>query len=556
MAGMISLLASELDSGALAPSAYRGRTPAAAPRFGGATILPDSRSAHTRREPPARPTPDELAAGRTPDTGQQDPPGEAPAISETGAGGEFQDVLEKRLNRSAKDDTASTTRQSDAGRSPSKDNATNAASAAGMPPGGGDCPVIELLAAGPLHTGGKNPTAPAPKALPASPKGHPAPATVQVSVRSSAKGKHPKAAADNRLAPSARNVKVSAASKPVPDQAPSSHADATGNDVKPPRSGQVRRGSEPPNRHSPRTKGVFTGQDIAHPGQTRIKTAPELPPGSALEPGQPAHRPVVLAQPAKTPTNGAATETQGDRAGTPAPAHPPSTQRHVEPGEQVDIHDAETTPLPKALREVAAQGGFHGASQPVSSGSTGEIARPSDLAGARNMPGTVETAVGSNRFLELSASPGRQIIQSLRLGLDGPGQVIDIRLHPSELGSVRLTLQQVDGEITGIIQVDQAQTKSEIEKELPEIIASLQENGVSLRRLEVVTSQHQQQNGNHADRGGGNPGQMSDWDFEEAAQGRQDHDPGRSGDSRGNNHATAIERDASVLTDEAINVYV
>ncbi len=87
-----------------------------------------------------------------------------------------------------------------------------------------------------------------------------------------------------------------------------------------------------------------------------------------------------------------------------------------------------------------------------------------------------------------------QILESVRSSLSQQtgDKEIAIQLHPPELGKVSVKFQEQGTEITGTLEVSKAQTRAEIEQALPEIIRSLADSGVAIKRLEVVLSQDEQ----------------------------------------------------------------
>jgi len=105
---------------------------------------------------------------------------------------------------------------------------------------------------------------------------------------------------------------------------------------------------------------------------------------------------------------------------------------------------------------------------------------------ARTASPPEQTLVGNQ-----SPSVGDQILDSVRSSLSqqtGDKQ-ITIQLHPPELGKVSVKFQEQDAQITGILEVSKAQTRLEIEQALPQIIRSLADSGVEIKRLEVVLSE-------------------------------------------------------------------
>jgi flagellar hook-length control protein FliK len=99
--------------------------------------------------------------------------------------------------------------------------------------------------------------------------------------------------------------------------------------------------------------------------------------------------------------------------------------------------------------------------------------------------------IGAAGNVQLSSA--QQIIDSIRLNIDTPQQQINISLNPPELGRVRIMFQQIDGEITGLLEAQKRQTKYDIEKSIPQIVASLQECGVQVRRINVLLNEQNQQ---------------------------------------------------------------
>ena len=91
-------------------------------------------------------------------------------------------------------------------------------------------------------------------------------------------------------------------------------------------------------------------------------------------------------------------------------------------------------------------------------------------------------------------------------------------MNPPELGKVSVKFQEQGGELTGTLEVSKAQTRTEIEQVLPEIIRSLADSGVAIKRIEVVLSQNDEseqqasrdpllQDGAFQQRDSANPGQ-------------------------------------------------
>jgi len=90
-------------------------------------------------------------------------------------------------------------------------------------------------------------------------------------------------------------------------------------------------------------------------------------------------------------------------------------------------------------------------------------------------------------------SVSEQLQESMHSSLRQGDQQLTIRLNPPELGRVFIRFQGKGNQITGLLEVDRAQTRYEIEQALPQIIRNLAECGVQVKRLEVVLTNQQEQ---------------------------------------------------------------
>ncbi|MHC4062076.1 MAG: flagellar hook-length control protein FliK [Planctomycetota bacterium] len=91
------------------------------------------------------------------------------------------------------------------------------------------------------------------------------------------------------------------------------------------------------------------------------------------------------------------------------------------------------------------------------------------------------------------AGVGDQILESIHTSLRRGDQQITIRLNPPELGKVFIKLNEQQNQITGLLEVSRIQTRYEIEHELPNMIRTLQDAGIQIKRLEVVVSDQPEQ---------------------------------------------------------------
>lgn len=76
-----------------------------------------------------------------------------------------------------------------------------------------------------------------------------------------------------------------------------------------------------------------------------------------------------------------------------------------------------------------------------------------------------------------------------KLSLEQPvraDQQIRLTLSPQELGTVRITFREQAGEVVGLLEVQKPQTRRELEDSMPQLLSSMQGQGVQVRRIEVV----------------------------------------------------------------------
>ena len=144
---------------------------------------------------------------------------------------------------------------------------------------------------------------------------------------------------------------------------------------------------------------------------------------------------------------------------------------------------------------------------------------------AEQTPPSAQTAKAANNastpnhFTTVSEQLQESIHTSLRQG----DQQLTIRLNPPELGRVFIKFQGKGDQITGLLEVDRAQTRYEIEQALPQLIRNLAECGVQIKRLEVVLTNQQE---HHAFKDTSLAAQQNLWSEQQAGAERNnpDHD--------------------------------
>ena len=114
---------------------------------------------------------------------------------------------------------------------------------------------------------------------------------------------------------------------------------------------------------------------------------------------------------------------------------------------------------------------------------------PNSAEGTKTVEIPAQTSPNNN-----AAGIGKQILESIHnsFSQEGRNQQITIQLNPPELGKVLIKFQEQDSQITGLLEVSKTQTRIEIEQAIPQIIRSLQDSGIQIKRLDVVLSQEEQ----------------------------------------------------------------
>jgi len=117
-----------------------------------------------------------------------------------------------------------------------------------------------------------------------------------------------------------------------------------------------------------------------------------------------------------------------------------------------------------------------------------EVTKPSSAVSAH----AAKTAATT---MQQPDSPARQVTEYIQSSLRPGDRQITIRLNPPELGRVLIKFEEQQQQITGLLEVNKLQTRHEIEQALPQIIRTLHDAGVNVKRLEVVLNdQAEQQN--------------------------------------------------------------
>ncbi len=97
----------------------------------------------------------------------------------------------------------------------------------------------------------------------------------------------------------------------------------------------------------------------------------------------------------------------------------------------------------------------------------------------------VKSAGANNAVREL----GEQILDSWQASVTQGQRQVTIRLQPPELGTVLVRFREQGEQLDGILEVARTETRRRIEQALPEVVRSLQDAGIAVRRLDVTSGE-------------------------------------------------------------------
>ncbi|MEJ5260780.1 MAG: flagellar hook-length control protein FliK [Anaerohalosphaeraceae bacterium] len=118
---------------------------------------------------------------------------------------------------------------------------------------------------------------------------------------------------------------------------------------------------------------------------------------------------------------------------------------------------------------------------------------------------TTRSGTAVSESVKVSAEPdtplsaSQQVLRNLQTAVQNNVQTIQIALSPEGLGIVRIKFDKIGDEITGLLEVQKEQTRQEIEKSLPNILASLESQGISIRKIEVSQMPNSEHKHTHSD---------------------------------------------------------
>jgi flagellar hook-length control protein FliK len=169
---------------------------------------------------------------------------------------------------------------------------------------------------------------------------------------------------------------------------------------------------------------------------------------------------------------------------------------------------------------------------------------------------TAAKSTGDSSPNDVSAGVSEQIQSSISSSLREGDRQITIHLNPPELGKVFIKFQERDGQITGLLEVSERQTRVEIQRILPQIVQNLQNLGIQIKRLEVVPSEtDQSEQQTYKDQT-----LQDNWSGQQGSAGRNNASPNTFGTSEwltnDNSYAGFTESQEMLVTDNSINILI
>jgi len=97
---------------------------------------------------------------------------------------------------------------------------------------------------------------------------------------------------------------------------------------------------------------------------------------------------------------------------------------------------------------------------------------------------------GKNIKSDITSDVNKQILESINSSISRQGvdKQITVQLNPPELGKVVIKFQEQNSEITGHLEISKPETRFEVEQALPQIVRNLNDNGIQIRKMEVVST--------------------------------------------------------------------
>ncbi len=120
-----------------------------------------------------------------------------------------------------------------------------------------------------------------------------------------------------------------------------------------------------------------------------------------------------------------------------------------------------------------------------------EESAPTAGATAGSAPAAGTQAASDQAQGEIERPVAAQLSHYLRARNARAGDELVLRLTPPELGSVRMTLRNQDGELRLLLEAANPRTLTQMQREAPALMQRLQDSGIEVRRMEFAQSDGQ-----------------------------------------------------------------
>jgi flagellar hook-length control protein FliK len=164
---------------------------------------------------------------------------------------------------------------------------------------------------------------------------------------------------------------------------------------------------------------------------------------------------------------------------------------------------------------------------------------------------------GTTVLKDTSSSVSGQILESIHSSLQQGQNRLTIALNPPELGRVLVRFEEQDNQIIGVLEVSQRQTRAEIEQALPQLLQSLPDSGVKVKRLDVMLNDQPGQGHTKHQAWNDSSGPNSEQQNQQERDNRQGTNTGTGYDRQGSEakRSDAYEPEGSMLSgNNAINM--
>ena len=126
-------------------------------------------------------------------------------------------------------------------------------------------------------------------------------------------------------------------------------------------------------------------------------------------------------------------------------------------------------------------------SQPVNMQAV--VSTSSQITGDQLIVANRATTLAKNSSAQDTASAiQEQISLSVQNSLQQGQRQITINLNPPELGRVSIKFTERGGELTGTLEASNSQTRADIQQAIPEMLRSLEQSGINIKRIDVSMS--------------------------------------------------------------------